>query len=303
MESRVGWSVYAQLGLFSLAWGGAFLLAKVAVETIPPFLLSAGRGLIAAAALGLALIVTQRSRGFRYSESWVPAIVVGTFSGWLPNVLTAWALTRIDSSLAAILGAVSPILTAVLAHYWLTHERLRRAQGSGVVIGLFGVALIIGLDTISVRGQDALGQLAMVGVALSYAMGTVYGRMLRPAEPARLALRLQLVSGVVALLLALAIESPWRVRPTALSTLSVIGLAIFSGTIPFWMFLRLLRSTRAVVLGMVGYVIPVVAVIIGFLVLDERIGAAELVGMGLVLFGVFLTSRSVPPPQLAATAE
>lgn len=303
MESREGWSVYAQLGLISLAWGGAFLLAKVAVETIPPFLLSAGRGLIAATALGLALMVTRRGREFRYTESWVPAIVLGTLSGWLPNVLTAWALTRIDSSLAAILGSVSPVMTAVLAHYWLTHEPLRRAQATGVFVGFLGVTLIIGVDAISATGQDGLGQLAMVGVALTYAAGTVYGRRLRPAEPARLALRLQFVSGGVALLIAVAVESPWNVRPTAMSALSVVGLAVFSGAIPFWMFLRLLSRARAVVLAMVGYLIPVVAVIIGFVVLDERIGVAALGGMALVLVGVFLTSRSAPPPQLAVAGE
>lgn len=298
MQSKEGWEVYAQLGLISLAWGGAFLFIKVAVETIPPFLLAAGRGLIAAAVLGIALMVTRRGREGRYALGWTPAIVLGTFSGWLPNVLTAWSLTRIDSSLAAILGAASPILTVVLAHYLLTHEPLRRIQVSGALVGLLGVGLIIGLDTISVGGQDPLGQLAMVGVALSYSIGTVYGRRLSPAEPARLAVRLQLVSGVVALLVAFAIESPWHVRPSVGSTFSLVGLAIFSGAIPFWIFLRLFSRARAVVLSMVGYLIPVVAVIIGFVVLDERIGVAAFAGMILVLIGIYLTGRSTPDQGL-----
>jgi drug/metabolite transporter (DMT)-like permease len=303
MESREGWSVYGQLALISFAWGGAFLFIKVAVETIPPFLLAAGRGLAAAAVLGIALLVTRKRRSGRYEGGWVPAIILGTFSGWLPNVLTAWALTRIDSSLAAIIGAAAPILTAVLAHYLLTHEPLRRMQATGVMIGLLGVSLIIGLDSISVGGQDPLGQLAMVGVALSYSLGAVYGRKLRPAAPARLALRQQFVSGLAALLIALAIESPWNVRPSTVSTLSLVGLAIFSGAIPFWIYLRLFSRARAVVLGMIGYLIPVVAVVIGFVVLDERIGGAAFAGMALVLVGISLTSRGSSPPQVAAVGE
>ena len=303
METREGWDVYAQLGLISIAWGGAFLFTKVGVETIPPFLLAAGRGFAAAAALGLALLVTQRRRDTQDLShlSWTPAIVLGTLSGWLPNVLTAFALTRIDTSLAAILGAATPILTVVLAHYLLTHEQLRRGQAVGALVGVAGVALIIGLDTISVSGQDVWGQAAMIGVAVSYALGTVYGRRLSPSEPARLALRMQFVAGSAALIVALMVESPWDVRPSTASTLSLLGLGVVSGAIPFWIFLRLFSRARAVIIGMVGYLIPVVAVIIGFVVLDERIGTGALAGMTLVLFGVFLTGRSSPPAQAAAT--
>ena len=101
MESREGWQIYGQLLVISVAWGGAFLLTKVAVETIPPSLLSAGRGLLAAATLGVVLALSRDGLRGKAADGWVPAVVLGTLSGWLPNVLTAWALTRIDSSLAA----------------------------------------------------------------------------------------------------------------------------------------------------------------------------------------------------------
>ena len=300
-----GWDVYAQLLLISVAWGGAFLLTKVAVETIPPFLLAAGRGLVSAAVLFLVLAVSGRHRDTRPMEAWGPAIILGTLSGWLPNVLTAWALTRIDSSLAAILGAAAPILTVVLAHYILAHEQLRRLQAVGALVGLLGVALIIGVDSVSVGGQDALGQLAMIAVALSYALGTVYGRRLRPSAPARMALRQQFVSGIAALAIALVIESPWDVRPSSISTVSLLALAVFSGAIPIWIFMRLLSRARAVVLATVGYLVPVVAVIIGFVVLDERIGVAAFSGMALVLVGVSMTGRTalVPPAARRQTAD
>ena len=115
--------------------GGAFLLTKVAVETIPPSLLSGGRGLLAAATLGVVLALSRDGLRGKAADGWVPAVVLGTLSGWLPNVLTAWALTRIDSSLAAILGAASPIIVGVLAHYVLVHEPMGRSQFGGCSSG------------------------------------------------------------------------------------------------------------------------------------------------------------------------
>ena len=303
MQTREGWPVYAQLGVISVMWGGAFLLIKVSVETIPPFLLSGSRGLLAAVALGLVLSATRGSRERSQPLGWMPAVILGTFGGWLPNVLTAWALTRIDSSLAAILGAASPIVTAVLAHYWLTHEPLGPSQALGVFAGLFGVAFIIGIDTISVGGQDPLGQVAMVAVAVSYAIGAVYGRRLSPAQPARLALRLQVVSGAVGVLVALVIERPWDVRPSSASVLALLVLAVGASAIPYWIYLRLLSRARAVVLAMIGYLIPVVAVVLGFVFLSERVGSAALAGMALVLWGLYLTGRSLPPPELAVAGD
>jgi drug/metabolite transporter (DMT)-like permease len=301
MQRGEGWSIYIQLGLISVMWGGAFLLIKVGVETIPPFLLSATRGLLAAAVLFVVLGASRRRTDGGEAVGWLPAIVLGTFSGWLPNVLTAWALTRIDSSLAAIIGAASPIATAVFVHYLLTHERLNRSQLGGVFVGLFGVAFIIGIDTISVSGQDVLGQLAMVGVAISYAFGAVYGRMLKPAQPARLTLRLQLVSGLVSLAVALAAEAPWDVRPSRASLLALVALAVFSSAIPFWIYLRLFSRARALVVAMIGYLIPAVAVVLGFVFLDERLGFAALGGMGLVLLGVYFTGRQSSAPGVQSS--
>ena len=295
MESREGWQIYGQLLVISVAWGGAFLLTKVAVETIPPSLLSAGRGLLAAATLGVVLALSRDGLRGKAADGWVPAVVLGTLSGWLPNVLTAWALTRIDSSLAAILGAASPIIVGVLAHYVLVHEPMGRSQFGGVFLGFVGMALMIGVDAISVAGQDIAGQRVMVAVAVSYALGTVYGRLKRPVEPARLALRMQLVSGSAALLIALALKEPWTVRPSVVSALSVVALAVVSGALPFWLMLRVLSRARAVVVGTTGYLIPVSAVILGVLVLGERLGLAPLGGMALVLAGILATGREAPP--------
>ncbi|MCL1598400.1 MAG: DMT family transporter, partial [Actinomycetia bacterium] len=193
-------------------WGSTFLLMKVAVPTVPAFAMAAVRGLLAAALLWM--VVSWSRRGSKPTpESWTPAIVLGTLSGWLPNVLTAWALLRLASADAGMLSAAGPIFVVILAHFFLKSERLHIGQFVGVVIGFIGVGLIIGFDPDSIRSGDIFEKLALIAVAISYAAGTVYSRWIGPQDAPRLAMRQQLVAGAFTVPIALVIEQPWTIRP------------------------------------------------------------------------------------------
>ncbi len=299
-------AVWAELGLMSIMWGSAFLLMKVAVDTVPAFTLTAARGLLAAAVLWLAIRATHRAAQ-RTSEGWVPALVLGTVSGWLPNVLTAWALLRLDSSVAGMLSAASPIFVVILAHFFLTNERIHGVQGLGIIIGFAGVALIIGITPASFGGADLTGQLAMVGVSLSYATGTVYARWIGPQNAPRLAMRQQFVAGSVGLLVAIGLEQPWDVEPTPIAIAAIVALAIWASAIPIWIYFRMLGHTRAVTVSLVAYLMPAVAVVLGALVLNETLQPTAALGLVIVLSGVFITTRPqrsrAAPPVSAAGIE
>jgi drug/metabolite transporter (DMT)-like permease len=298
--------VWVELGLMSLMWGSAFLFMKVAVPTVPAFTMTAARGLIAAALLWIVIRLVRRdTKGSR--GRWVPALVLGTVSGWLPNVLTAWALLRLDSSVAGMLSAAAPIFVVILAHFFLTSERINGAQGVGIVIGLFGVALIIGITPASLGEADLAGQLAMVAVSLSYATGTVYARKIGPQNAPRLAMRQQFVAGSVALLVAFALERPWGVEPSPIAVVAIIGLAVWASAIPIWIYFRMLAHTRAVTVSLVAYLIPAVAVILGALVLGEALDPMAAIGLSVVFAGIFITTRPqrriAAPPVSAAGIE
>ena len=281
---------WAELGLLALMWGSTFLLMKVAVPSVPAFTMAGVRGLLAAGILWIAVRATRREAKAS-GDSWVPPIVLGTLSGWLPNVLTAWALLRLDSSATGMLSAAAPIFVVILAHFFLTNERISGIQIGGVVIGLGGVALIIGVTPASFGGQDLAGQLAMVTVALSYASGTVYARWIGPQDAPRLAMRQQLVAGAVAVVVALALEQPWNVEPEPIAIAAIIGLAIWASAIPIWLFFQMLTHTKAVTVSLIAYLIPAVAVILGALVLGEKLDPSAAIGLLVVLLGVFITAR------------
>jgi drug/metabolite transporter (DMT)-like permease len=304
MMERTPSKVWAELGLLSLMWGSTFLLMKLAVPTVPAFAMSAVRGLLAAAILWIVVKVVRSESHTHTPTGWTAPIVLGTLSGWLPNVLTAWALLRLDSSVAGMLSAASPIFVVILAHFFLTAERLLPIQIVGVVIGFFGVALIIGIDPGSLDGDHLAGQLAMIAVAASYAAGTVYARRIGPQDAPRLAQRQQLVAGSVALVAAVLFEQAWEVRPEPIAWAAIVGLAIWASAIPIWLYFRMLAHTRAVTVSLVAYLVPAVAVVLGAVVLGERLDPLAAAGLLIVLGGVYVTTRrpkarAAPPVSTA----
>ena len=286
--------VWLELGALALMWGSTFLLMKVAVPTVPAFSMSAVRGLLAAAILWSVVAVSRRGT-VKTHESWTPAIVLGTLSGWLPNVLTAWALLRLASTDAGMLSAAGPIFVVILAHFFLKSERLHVAQAIGVVIGFIGVGLIIGVDPESIGSGGNFGKMAMIAVAISYASGTVYSRWIGPQDAPRLAMRQQLVAGLFTVPIALLLEQPWSIRPEPVAVAAIIGLAIWASAIPIWLYFRLIAHTKAVTVSLVAYLTPAVAVILGVLVLGETLEPTAALGLLVVFAGVAITTRQRRP--------
>jgi drug/metabolite transporter (DMT)-like permease len=290
----------------SLMWGSAFLLMKVAVPTVPAFTMTAARGLLAAVILWVAIRATRHAQQ-RPKDRWTHALVLGTVSGWLPNVLTAWALLRLDSSVAGMLSAASPIFVVILGHFLLRNERIHGTQGIGIIVGFVGVALIIGVTPSSFGEADLAGQTAMIGVSFSYAVGAIYARRIGPQDAPRLAMRQQLVAGFVGLLVAIALEQPWSVEPDAIAVVAIIALAVWASAIPIWIYFRMLGHTKAITVSLVAYLIPAVAVILGALVLDETLETSAAAGLVVVLAGVFLATRPqqtrTDPPVSAGGIE
>ena len=174
-----------------------------------------------------------------------------------------------------MLSAASPIFVVILAHFFLTNERIHGSQGVGIIVGFVGVALIIGVTPGSFGEADLAGQLAMVAVSLSYAVGAVYARRIGPQDAPQLAMRQQLVAGFVALLVAIGLEQPWTVDPEPIAVVAIIGLAVWASAIPIWIYFRMLAHTKAITVSLVAYLIPAVAVILGALVLGEALESTQ----------------------------
>lgn len=274
-------------------WGAGFLLIKLTDGDIPPFALSAWRGLIATAAL-MAWFAWSGRTLFPQRHEWKQWAILGTLNGWAPNVLTAFAMTQITTGLGAMIQAAGPLIVAVLAHMLFAEERLSARRIMGVLMGFAGIALLIGPAALNTSGLAPFGALAMLMVAACYATGSIYVRSLKVADPARLALGQQLFSGLPALALAFAIEGTAGLATVTTHLWVLIAMGVLSTAVPIALFMRLVRGAGPTRASMVGYLQPVFAAGLGFLVLGEVIGLREAIGGAIVLAGVWIVSTGRP---------
>jgi len=280
--------VISNLLICSFLWGSAFLFIKLSGD-LNPFVLAAMRGLIGAASLALWFTIQGRSI-LPQRHEWQVWAFLGTFNGWLPNVLLAYALTQIATAPAAMIQASSPLIVAVASHLLFADERLTLRRLLGVCVGFIGMGILIGPAALPDSGISLAGVLIMVSVSCSYAAANVYVRTVRNVDPARMALGQQVCSGFAATVLALAVVGPSAFASVPSKIAPLFALGVMSTALPILLFMYLIRRTGPTRASMVGYLGPIWTILEAVLFLDESVGLRELAGGAVVLTGVAIVS-------------
>jgi len=279
--------IVSRLLACSILWASSFLFIKLSGD-LNPFVLAAARGLIGAASLALWFAALGKSI-LPQRHEWRIWAILGTFNGWLPNVLLAYALTQITTATAAMIQASSPLIVALLSHALFAEERLTPRRLVGVVVGFAGMGILIGPAALP-GGVSTTGVLTMLAIACSYAVANVYVRTVKQAEPARLALGQQICSGFAATTLALVLAGPSAFMPVPAHLPPLIALGAAATALPVVLFMTLIRRAGPTRASMVGYLMPVWTAVLAVLFLGETIGLREVLGGAVVLAGVALVS-------------
>lgn len=285
MTPTMGTRDWSLLVLLSLLWGGSFLFVGIAVAELPPFTVVLGRAGLAALAL-LAFVYLSGGRMPWTPSLWAAFLAMGALNGLIPYSLIVWGQQEIDSGLAAILNATTPLWSVLLGHYLSRAERLTPARAAGLVLGFAGVVVLIGPGALSGLGSQGWRQLAVLGAALSYAGAAVYGRRFGHLPPAVAATGQVTGTAVLVLPLALFLEQPWTLVPSLEVWGAILGLSLLSTAVAYLIYFRVLATAGATNLMLVTFLIPVSAVILGILVLGERPGLQVVAGMALIFAGI-----------------
>jgi len=286
--SRPGAVEIALLLSLATLWSSSFGFIKVAVGTIPPLSVAAGRLTLAMVLIGAVAWL----RGLKFPDEkglWAKFFAVGLFGNALPFTLIGWGEVTIDSGLAAILMAVMPLATLVLAHFFTSDERMNPARILGVALGFGGVVVLIGPAALAGLGDQALRQTAVAGGAVCYAIATGTARRL-PRMPLLLSGAGALIASVaLSLPLALVVDRPWALAPSAESLGAVAVLGLFPTALAILLYFALLQRTGATFIALNNYLIPSLGVIWGILFLGEALSARAILALAIILAGIAVT--------------
>jgi drug/metabolite transporter (DMT)-like permease len=283
-------SDWALLALLSIVWGGSFLFVGVAVRELPPLTIVALRVVTAASGL----LLTLRLMGVdlpRTRQVWAAFLGMSILNNVIPFTLIVWGQSHIASGLASILNATTPLFTVIVAHYLTDDERLTGQRFAGVIVGFAGVAVMIGAAAFASLDASILAQLAVLGAALSYGFSGVFGRRFKTMgiPPLATAAGQVTVSSAILLPAALIVDRPWTLAmPSTGAIVSLAALGLVSTAFAYLIFFRLLARAGATNVGLVTFLIPVSAILLGVLVLGETLAVRHMAGMALIGAGLVL---------------
>jgi len=285
---RAGAAEIVLLLCLATLWSGSFGFIKVAVETVPPLSVAAGRLTLAA----IVIVAIARARGLRFPDTpglWRQFLLLGLFGNALPFALISWGEVAIDSGLAAILMAVMPLATLVLAHLFTEDEQLNPARIAGVALGFGGVVVLMGPAALKGLGGQVLGQVAVAGGAVCYAISTVIAKRLPKMPHLSSSAGTLIAAAALSLPVSLLVDRPWALQPSAASLWSVAILGLFPTALALMVYYALLRRTGATFIALNNYLIPGLGVLWGALFLGELPTPRVFAALGLIMAGIAVT--------------
>jgi drug/metabolite transporter (DMT)-like permease len=284
-------------GTVYLIWGSTYLGIRVAVRTMPPFLMSGGRYLLA----GGILYVALRALGVAAPTvgQWLRSGVAGVVMLAAGNGLVTWAEQRVPSNFAALLIAAVPLYVALLE--WARPRGVKPAahQLAGIAVGAAGLALLVWPDAGALSTPSGIGIVAVLVSGFAWAAGTLYARYSPHHPNAVMAAAQQMIAGAGALLvIGLLRGEAGRGALAAISLpsfLAFLYLAIFGSLVAFSAFGWLVTVSTPARLSTTAFVNPVVAVILGWALLGETLASRALAGATLIVCAVVVMTVGLGP--------
>lgn len=282
---------YGALVFMTLVWGLSWPVTVVGLRYSDPLLMASLRCFLGGVALYL-----WRRRG-RSKEQFNRRTLIVTAiagAGWvgIPTALTMWALQYISGGLGSILQSTIPFFVAILAFLYLKENRLTAVKILGLLVGFVGIVVLFSDDPINAQTwQTYAAGAALIGGAALIAFAQVFSRKhYKGRDQVGFNMYMQLFGGLVIFPFSFLVGLP-RLSFTTEFVLVLVFLGVFATAIPFTLYFEMFQRVDIVVLSMMAYVIPVVAVIAGILWLEEQMTPTDVIGAGLVLVGVVLATQ------------
>lgn len=282
------WLAFSALGLI---WGSSFLWIKIALEEIGPLLLVALRLFFGILVLSVTAAIS-RPEWPRQRRIWLTLTFLGLINNALPYLLISWGEQYIDSAVAAILNSTAPLFTMLIAHQFLSDDRMTSTRVAGLLLGFLGILVLFSRDLPGGMQRGLLGQAAVLLAAMLYAISSVFARRktigLAPAVQALVPLigADALIWGMTPLL-----EGPLHLPRLPLTWVAVVWLGSLGVAVAYYLYFYLLHTVGPTRTILVTYVFPLIGVALGVFFLNERLDWHLALGAGLVVCSIAVVNR------------
>ena len=292
------WLVFITLGAI---WSSSFLWIKIGVQEIGPMALTAFRmlfGAVTAVAIG----VYQKVEWPRDLKTWLIFAVLGPASLAVPIFFISWGEQTIDSAVASILNATTPLFTIFIAHFVLQDDKMTVQKTLGLLIGFVGTVVLLSEDLAVGAQSSVIGQAAVILASIFYAGSAVFGRKFtQHVEGTARGAMLLLTSAIFMWIVGPLAEKPFEFPSLPLTWIAILWLGILGSglaVLMLWYLIHEVGPTRAT---LVTYLFPVGGVILGVLFLNEHLSWQLLAGTLLIILSLAVVNWQ--PAKHVQTAE
>ncbi|MPZ23919.1 MAG: EamA family transporter [Dehalococcoidia bacterium] len=287
-----------------LMWGSSFLYVRVLLDEIETPLIVAARTLIATVFLfGLVWAWRLPLPKTRATYGWI--VFMGSVGAAIPFLLITWSVNHIPTGTASVLNSTMPLFVAGLSVFMLDDERFTPSRLFGVIAGFLGVGVLSGVDAIEFNRDALLGNAAMLAAAFSYGASAIAARLhLRGEHGVSLGALQMLCAFILVAPLMLISEPPSALGRLGLEEwLAMAAISLGVSALAYLAYYWLIENAGAVKTSMVGYLLPAVGVVLGWLVLNEDVGWNTLGGLALIAIGIAFVNGMLSVPGTRSTPD
>ena len=281
---------YVLLTILALIWSSAFFNIKIATYSYGPVTIAFLRTFFGAIpVVGLCLFKKIKIEAF--SKDWYWFAAIGMINLVIPFFLIAYGMQKIQSNLAAILMASTPLSATVLAHFFTKNEKINLIKILGVLIGFSGIVFLFSDNILINENNFTYALLILVGSTF-YVIGGLLTLKVSNKKNENVTASILIWGTIFLIPITAFTEKPWNLNPSIDSTISLIYLGVVATGLAWLLRFRILKNNGLVFQAQVAYLIPIFGIILGYIFLKELITPRVLVAVAAVIIGIFLVKKS-----------
>jgi drug/metabolite transporter (DMT)-like permease len=280
---------YFVLTLLALIWASAFFNIKIATYSYGPLTIAFLRIFFGAIPVVI-LCYINKIKIEAFSKDWYWFAAIGLINLVIPFFLIAYGVQKVQSNLAAILMASTPLSASLLAHFFTKNEKINLIKFIGILVGFSGIIFLFS-DNILINRNNFTSALLILCGSTFYVIGGLLTIKISNKKNENVTASILIWGSLILLPISLYVEQPWNLSPRIDSTLSLIYLGIFSTGIAWLLRFYILKHNGLVFQSQVAYLIPIFGVILGFLILNEAITSKVIISLIAVIIGIYIVNR------------